>query len=39
MDLGIVVSLTIGITLLIMSAVLSLTAFIILKDKPSGNTE
>ncbi len=39
MDLGIVISLTIGITLLIMSAVLSLTAFIILKDKPGEKTD
>ncbi len=34
MDLGIIISLTIGITLLIMSAIFSLAALIILKEKP-----
>ncbi|CAN5190849.1 hypothetical protein BH09PAT2_BH09PAT2_04010 [soil metagenome] len=33
-DIGIIISITIGITLLIVSAVLSLAALLILKDKP-----
>lgn len=38
MDLGIIISLTVGITLLIMSAVLSLTAIILLRDQTEDKT-
>lgn len=38
MDLGIIISMTVGVTLLIMSAVLSLTALVLLRDRTEDKT-